>query len=348
VIAVMAVAGGQIVPRVIGRFGAPKNLTSETWWLAFLPPAWFGGFDDALAGRGSLSSWLLAALGLLITAAVLWLAFGKLAEDYVSGLQAIGEAAAPKSKPRTRRRWLDRLVEAPPLCWWLRNSVARASFLLTLAYLVRDRDVKLRVYPGVAPILVLPFIFLFQGHGRHDDGFGGYGIAFTGVFLAMVPLSVMSLLQISQNWQAADLFRAAPMPGPTLLFDGMRRAVMLFIALPLTVFFGAVAWLTGGGGTTNLALLLPGMILLPVYALVPGLGGRAVPLSQPVESAKSAGRGLRMLAAMIIPFLVGGLAVLAWNQGWFHWFLLAETVLAAGIYMAMRLSLNSIRWPSLE
>jgi hypothetical protein len=348
VVAVTAVAAGQIIPRIIGRFGAPKNLTSDTWWLVFLPPAWFAGLDDALAGRGNLSSWLLAALGLLVTAVVLWVAFGKLADDYVSGLQAMGETAGPKPKPRVRRRWLDRLVEAPPLCWWLRNSVARASFLLTLAYLARDRDVKLRVYPGVAPILILPFIFFFQSHGRHDDGAGGFGVAFTGAFLDVVPMSVISLLQISQNWQAADLFRVAPMLGPTLLFDGMRRAVMLFIALPLAVFFGVAAWLVGGGGMANLALLLPGLILLPVYALVPGLGGRSMPLSQPVESAKAARRGLRMLLAGIIPFAVAGLAMLAWSFGCFRWFLLAETVLAAGVYAVMRWRLNSAAWPSLE
>ncbi len=98
----------------------------------------------------------------------------------------------------------------------------------------------------------------------------------------------------------------------------------------------------------NLALLLPGLILLPVYALVPGLGGRSMPLSQPVESAKAARRGLRMLLAGIIPFAVAGLAMLAWSFGCFRWFLLAETVLAAGVYAVMRWRLNSAAWPSLE
>jgi hypothetical protein len=38
---------------------------------------------------------------------------------------------------------------------------------------------------------------------------------------------------------------------------------------------------------STLLLLLPGMLALPVYALVPCLLGEAVPLSKPTEEAKS-------------------------------------------------------------
>ena len=43
---------------------------------------------------------------------------------------------------------LDRLVEVPLVRWWLRDPVERAAVRLCGAYLLRDRDVKLRVYPG--------------------------------------------------------------------------------------------------------------------------------------------------------------------------------------------------------
>ena len=69
------------------------------------------------------------------------------------------------------------LVRVPPLSWWLRDSVARAAFLLTAAYLVRDRDLRLRVYPALAPMLGFPLFMMLQpGHG----GDGGMGWAFAG------------------------------------------------------------------------------------------------------------------------------------------------------------------------
>jgi hypothetical protein len=351
-LAITVVAGGQIVPRLIGSFGVLKNLSADAWWVWLAPPAWFAGFDDALAGDSNPSSWVLAALGLLVTAAVLWFAFGKLADDYVTGLQALGETSAPRRARPTRRRWLDRLIAAPPLCWWLRDSVSRASFHLTLAYLVRDRDVKLRVYPGLAPMLVIPFIMLLQGHGHHGhgragDAFGGFGVAFSGAYLGLIPLLALGMLQYSQHWLAADLFRSVPLPGPAALYHGARRAVLLFIALPMTLLFAGAAWLLGAS-LSNLALLLPGIVVLPLYSLVPGLRGQAVPLSQPIESAKAAGRGLIMMVIMMISFALAGLAAFAWSQHWFGWFLGTEIVVSAALYVVLRRRINAAPWPSME
>jgi hypothetical protein len=337
----------------MGSFNALTHFSSDAWWLWLPPPAWFAGFDDALAGDGRPASWGLAAVGLVVTALVLWLAFGKLAHAYVSGLQALGETAAPRRARRTRGRWLGRLIAAPPLCWWLRDSVSRASFQLTLAYLVRDRDVKLRLYPGLAPFLVFPLLMLFQArlHFTPDQPvqarFAGYGLAFSGAYLGLIPMLALGILQYSQHWQAADLFRAVPLSGPARLFHGTRQAVLLFLVLPMLILFAVAARLLGADWS-SLALLLPGILLLPLYALVPGLRGGVVPLSQPIESAKAAGRGLTMLVSMFLSIAVGGVATLAWGFGWFAWFLAAEVVVAAVLYVILRRHLNAVPWSSME
>ena len=111
--------------------------------------------------------------------------------------------------------------------WWLRDPVSRASFLLAAAYLVRDRDVKLRIYPGIAPMLVIPFIFLLQGYGHKGSGGMTFGISFSGAYLGLVPFLGLQILQYSQQWQAADVFRVAPMPGPARC--ATVRAVPFFV-----------------------------------------------------------------------------------------------------------------------
>jgi ABC-2 type transport system permease protein len=343
-VAVAAVAGGQLVPRLIGRLGMNINLRANSWWVGLLPPAWFAAFDDAIAGGGARSSWVFGAAGMAMTAAAVWLAFGKLARDYHTGLQTLNEVASPRPKRLARRRWVGLMVRAPLLRWGLRHPVARASFLLTTAYLVRDRDVKLRVYPGLAPFLVMPFVFLIQA-----PAFGSnFGLVFTSAYLGLIPMSALNLLQYSQQWQAADIFRVAPMAGPAQLCNGARRAVMCFLTLPLLVLFGAVAWWMIRGDVSRGALLLPGLIALPVFALVPGVTGNAVPLSVPTEEAKSAGRGLRLMAAMLVSMAVSGLALGAQAAGLFKWFLLAEIILVAAIYAGLRIRCASVRWPPLE
>jgi len=347
VFSVTVVLAGQIVPRLIGRLGPGLQFNTHAWWIALLPPAWFAGVDDALAGQSTAGSWALAGFGVAATAVVLWLAFGKLAKDYEAGLQALGETGSVRKRSPTQgRRWLEILVTNPPLSWWLRHPVSRASFLLTTAYLIRDRDTKLRLYPGLAPVLVMPFIFLLQGGNQHG-GADSFLLAFSGSYLGLTPLMGLNLLQYSQQWQAADVFRAAPMAGPAQLCHGARRAVLLILTLPLLLVLALAGWFLGRQ-SSQLLLFLPGLIALPVYALVPHLGGRSVPLSSPTEEAKSARRGLTILAVMPVSLALAGAATWSWSHDWFGWFLLGEAVLVLALYFGLRMTLAKARWSSME
>jgi len=343
-VSIGAVLCGQILPRLVFRLDHVLNVGENSWWIGLLPPAWFAGFDDAFAGSSLAASWLLAALAAITTATVLWIAFGKLAQSYETGLQALNETVSTRVKNHNHRRWLDRLINVPPLSWWLRDPVARASFLLTAAYLIRDRDVKLRIYPGIAPILVIPFVFLLQSNHHTGSNDFGFGVPFSGLYLGMVPLLGLQILQYSQQWQASDIFRVAPMIGPAQICHGARRAVLCLLALPMLLLVGLIVWLLRGD-LRPLILFLPGIIALPVFALVPSIGGRGVPLSLPADAAKSAGRGLNLIVVMIITFGLAMVASLAWKQGWFWWLVLGEAVLAVCLYCVMRLLITRTRWP---
>ena len=210
---------------------------------------------------------------------------------------------------------------------------------------MRDRDVKLRVYPGIAPMLMMPFIFLLQG-GRSAST-GGFGIAFSGYYLGLIPLMGLSMLQYSQQWHAADVFRAAPLPGPAPLCHGARRAVLFFLTLPLLLVFAVLAFVLRAD-SAQLLLLLPGVIALPVYALIPSLRGGAVPFSVPTEEAKSAGRGLSMIGVMLISMVLAFLTSWSWSQGLFWWVVLVETVVVLITYSVLRLAFVHTGWKSME
>ena len=138
-----------------------------------------------------------------------------------------------------------------------------------------------------------------------------------------------------------------PMKGPGALCDGARRAVLCILTLPVVGAFVLLARLMGSGNS-HLPLLLPGIIALPVYAMLACLGGDAVPLSLPTEEAKSTGRGLKMIGVMMVSALLALLATLSWNYGWFRWLLLVEAMFSVGLYFPMRASVGSSRWTSLE
>jgi ABC-2 type transport system permease protein len=175
----------------------------------------------------------------------------------------------------------------------------------------------------------------------------GFGVAFAGSYLCIVPMMGSSLLQYSQQWQASDVFRVAPLPGPASLCHGARRAILCFLALPIIFVFATIVWFVKPN-MSLLPMLLPGMIALPIFALIPHLGGHAILLSRPVEQAKSAGNGVTMFATMMVSFALSGLATWSWTTGWFLWFILAETLIATLLYATLRLSFAKMRWQNFD
>jgi ABC-2 type transport system permease protein len=351
-VAIAAVFASQ-VPRLFMEMRGALTFNFNSPWIYVLPPAWFAGIDDSLAGSHSTVSIVLAVIACLASAIILWLAFDKLAGGYETGLQSINEALPQKIQTpgAPRRRWLDALSKRPPLRWWLRDPVSRASFLLVAAYLARDRDVKLRVYPGLAPVFVMPIILFFQG-GRHSNPdapgmLSGFGTAYIGAYIGMIPLFALDLLRYSQQWQAADLFHLVPIRGPGSICDGARRAVLFTFTIPAVLAIILIASFLGADNS-RLPLLLPGLITLPVYAMIGCLRGKAVPFSLPTEEAKSASRGLMMIGVMIFSAVLAFVASLTWNKHWFLPFLLIETTCAAAIYFSIRASLRRCLWDSLE
>jgi ABC-2 type transport system permease protein len=343
-LAIGLVAGSQMVPYLMRGMESQADFLAGKWWLFLLPPAWFASFDEIVIGHGTATNWALAGIGVAVTSGVLLLAFGKMAGTYEEGLKTIAESRPRVTKSNQGRRWIDRVADLPLLSWMLRDPVTRASFRLSAAYMMRDRDMKLRLYPGLTPMLIMPAIFLLQGNSR---AVGEFGIAVAGGYVGLVPLTAMGLLQFSQHWQAADIYRLAPVPGPGRFILGGVIAVAVVLLVPALSVLGAImAFLPGG--LKHLPLLLPGLIALPVYALAPGAIDKTVPLSKPTEEAKSARRGAAMFLLMMSAMILPGLALAAKHFDGFVIFLAVEAVISAAATFALVRVISGKQWDSIE
>jgi hypothetical protein len=324
VLAVGIMAGGQIVPRVLGGLDF-AHLQVPQWMLVF-PPVWFAALDEVLTGNFTPQMLLPAAVGVTATALVVWLGVVRLASTYEQGLETLNEtdSTAPAGG---HGRGIARLLRAPGLRWWLRDPVEAAGFRLMLANLGRARGVKLRVYPMLAQLCVIPIV-MFAGGGRSMAAFmEPYIVAYLGFFLAMVPVIVLEALRLSEDYEATEIFRQAPLARPTALFHGTRKAIITVLCVP-----GLLVAVTAGaillGDKRELALLVPGLLFMQVFSLLPSLFGLYVPFAEPVENVN---RGLRTtLTILVFQFLSFGFAALAgwlWGHGGFWWMLLVEVVL---------------------
>ena len=342
-VSIVAVVGGQLGPRVMNMRGLNLSI-ADRWWVWITPPAWFAGIDEAIAGSASTRSIALAAVGIAVTAAIVRTAFGKLALSFEQGWQALNESVAKPGRTRRVRSHLRRWLDRPPLRWLFRQPAEREACLLTLAYLGRDREVKLRFYPGMAPFIVMPVILAIAMGGASAGTGAVFALAFAGVYLGVVPLSGLEILQFSQQWQAAGLLRTVPLATAAPLFHGVRKGLLLAVVAPIFVIV-AVLFGTFRGWSSELCLLLPGAIAMPVFSLVPGLGGW-LPLAKPPEDAsRSAGRMLRMMGVMVVAMILGGISASLWQTPYFPWLLAAEFLVASATAAFMKRLIAAAGWP---
>lgn len=339
------ILGGQIMPQML-KIDTLQHIENVSGWPLALPPVWFGALDALFGGTtlNHASLWLPAALAVLVTAVTCWLALEKLGNAYGQGLMNLNESVGiAKDRTKPRGIWLTTLVKLPLLRWWLRDPVERQSFLLTTAYLVRDREVKLRLYPGLAPMLIMPLVMLLSGSRGGTEGTMMIQ-GFATCFLGMVSLQAMLFLGCSEHWRAAAFFHTAPLPHWTPLFHGARKAVLVCLSLPVLLLQTAV--LCGlQRSFTPLALSLPALLFLPTFSLVTGMLGQWLPLSKPSEEVKKTATGcLMMLGVMIAAGIVGGIASWMWHVGWFWVFLSAEAVVMLGAAVLMKRLMRRTPW----
>lgn len=351
-LAILMILSGQIMPRMLG-LDTFKNLENVSGWLLALPPVWFGALDALIGGTSfnPAALWLPASLGVLATALTSWLALEKLGSAYGQGLMNLNESSGTiKDSKKPRGRWLAALVKLPPLTWWLRDPVERHSFKLTTAYLVRDREVKLRLYPGIAPLLIMPLFMTFTG-GRGGKSTFDAAIMLQGFatcFLGMVPMQAMMFLGCSEHWRASAFFHTAPLPHWTPLFHGSRKAVLACLTFPVLILQTAI--MCGmQRSLAPLALSLPAVLFLPAFSLVTGVIQQWLPLSKPSEEVKNTVTGCLMMAGtMAAAGIVGGLASWMWHIGYFWPFLVIEAVLMLGASFLMKYLMRDTPWVAMK
>ncbi len=346
-VAVGAMIGSQLVPRVLVKMDGPTAAEAMRWMMV-LPPAWFGAMVAVLTGASvSALTVGLACWGVVATAGVGWLAVSRLARAYGDGLLALNEAGAGAVRPAGRHgRWTQRLLRLPPVGRWVSDPVERAAFTLTVAGLLRARDVKLRIYPQLAQLCAYPLVFLVAAPGRgggHGEG-AGFGVAFAGAMAATMVFNTLEMLRFSDHWRGGDIFRQAPLASPAALFHGTRKAVLLLLCGPIVVVLTAVVffWKGWAGGAV---LLLPGFLAMPFFAMLPGLWHTLVPFSEAPEHAKNMSAGcLRMIVVLVAAVIIGAAAWWADSRGWLGLLLIVEAGVVAVATGALRFGIDGRPW----
>jgi len=335
IVIVFMLVGGLALPGFVGP-EPMQHLKVQGFGFA-LPPVWFGALDMLLCGVGEWEDlWIPALIAVSSTFAMLWAAFEKLGPSYAVGLLALSEGGlVDVQRHKTEREpALSAVLKLPPFSWWLESPLERQSFMLVSAYMSRDREMKLKLYPGIAPFLVMPLAMLFSMSRIKQAEAMIWVQAFAACYLAIVPLQAMMLLNRSEHWRAADFFHAAPVRHWSALFHGARKAVLCWLTYPLVLLLGLVMAILQQS-IVPLAMVLPALVFMPAFSLVPGLNKVWLPLSLPVEDQQDVGTGCLLMAVVgALAIVIGGVATWMWRLGgaWFLTFLACEALVMLGLY----------------
>jgi hypothetical protein len=324
---IVFIGGYQVVPRLLQRFEQLTLVPYARYFLPF-PPAWFAAIDSLAAGDLPAEIALpLALCGLLATAALAYVAIGRLAPSYAEGLTRLSEGKTRAAKP-ARSRTRATSIRNPILRWWLRDPIERWAFRLTAVYMRRDRDIKLRLYPSLSVFLVMPLIVLLD---RNRSGFSAAAPLVTVWMLGTIPMSALETLRMSSHYAAADIFAIAPLSSAAPLFHGVRKATIYYLLFPALGIAGILIGYLTPGGRDALLLALPGLIAIPTISLLPGFVDEYLPLSRPAARGEQSARnmGLMFLTMFIMVVVVAG-SYLAWSFG-LLWILLAGELLVVGL-----------------
>jgi hypothetical protein len=215
------------------------------------------------------------------------------------------------------------------------DPVERGAFRLATAYMRRDRDLRMRLYPSIATILVFAILPFFD---RKFAGRTGPLLVLT--FIGMQTTTAMATLKMSPQFAAADVFRYAPLRGTAPVFHGVRKAVMVGFVLPVFVVVVPILFFAIRARET-LLMVLPVPAAVPTLSLLGGLAGDYLPFSLPPTVGRQGMTNVGlMIAGSLSSAVIAAVALLALRSGWF-WPLLAGEVV--GLMLLHAVLLKGIR-----
>jgi ABC-2 type transport system permease protein len=299
------ILGYQLMPRLVEKYQLETNPASRKYFLLY-PPAWFSGVTLVVMGRVDRLSLALASLALISLAIISFVALRKVAAGYSSFAARLAfdistrigkskTASAALSSKAVRDDLTSRASFVETLkVFFLRSSVERAVFDLVGIYLRRDREIKVRLYPSFSYLIMFPLIGIFTG-GLSDPFVGQDFVLNTIIGAAMIPFvaSVAAeAIQFSEHYQAAYIFRAAPVANLSDIHRGLRKAAQAYVALPGALILLLLYTVLWQNPFHAFLIIAPWLVLTPALMMFPFIRREFLPLSRKYKKGQQSARSM--------------------------------------------------------
>ncbi|MEO5979526.1 MAG: hypothetical protein ABIQ21_20330 [Chryseolinea sp.] len=242
--AVLLMAGYQILPRAGSAIGFDSTEFHISWWYLLVPPVWLAAtMESVYYGIVDAKHIAMAFCAIVVPSAGTYVVSKYLTPLFNKKLGALVVDREIKTKKLVSKSWLkniSRLIN--------RSVVERASFELVYRIVGRDRKIKLKIYPTIGYMFVFGLAWFLNDKSAVASVLEHSTDTRYHVVLFYLPFFIVQVacheIAYSDDFKASWIYFSAPFKTPGEVLSGMIKAVMLRFFVPayavISIFLLAV------------------------------------------------------------------------------------------------------------
>ena len=322
----------QIVPRVVSIAGFSKGQLTFSPVYFLLPSAWFSAILESLFGAGG--EWYIYVLAGITVPAVILLEVlykKKVMPEFEGELDKLTETAKENKSLSPFSKLMCKLLS--------KDEQENAFMKLVLIQVSRNRDMKLKLYPQLANVFILPIIMVLP-QITGEKGFTGFienlrqgrwGLALL-YFTGLTSASIYMIIGQTENPESIMFYQILPIENLSKCIRAGVKVVLFRYLTPIFVALSALLLGVYGFGIIP-DLVIAYLSFIFVTGFIIRISAWVLPFSYESD-ATSAGNNLLMFFMSLFVFAV---------LGWIHifWLKTLELQLIGIVVMIMA---NLVLW----
>ena len=322
----------QIVPRVVSIAGFSKGQITFSPVYFLLPSAWFSAILESLFGAGG--EWYIYVLAGITVPAVILLEVlykKKVMPEFEGELDKLTETAKENKSLSPFSKLMCKLLS--------KDEQENAFMKLVLIQVSRNRDMKLKLYPQLANVFILPIIMVLP-QITGEKGFTGFienlrqgrwGLALL-YFTGLTSASIYMIIGQTENPESIMFYQILPIENLSKCIRAGVKVVLFRYLTPIFVALSALLLGVYGFG------IIPDVIIaylsfIFVTGFIIRISAWVLPFSYESDAA-SAGNNLLMFFMSLFVFAI---------LGWIHIFWL-KTLELQLIGIVVLIMANLVLW----
>lgn len=333
VFAIAIYGASQILPRSLGKISGNFNVSSIKG-IQYLPMYWLAKAWNALCTFNfSTSNFVYLTLSVTVPVVCMWVVIKFFAPSFNQKLSQI--AGSGSSSNPTAKSTLKTQQKTAYSSWWAKilttSKAEKMGFIFTWKMMLRSRDFKVKVYPGIGYMIVIFFVSALRSDNgistvmaklHHEPKYALMACLFFIYFSIMMIMTALGGIAMSDKFKAAWIYFITPIYDPGEILAGSIKATIVMFFVPIAVLATTIGiGLIGFAALPNLLLAVINVLLITV--LISIVSVHHFPFSSSINKP-----GFSTVIKSFLTLIAAGLIAVL------HYFIMDKTIVVIAVTIA--------------